>query len=104
VTGGFVYRGRVLGADYSGRYFFADYVSGRCWSTALEINPASGEARATNLVEHTADLGPVGSISSFGVDSAGELFLVSHSGGAIYRLIGPATAPPTPTGLRIARP
>ena len=34
VTGGFVYRGRALGAEYFGRYFFADSESGRLWSVA----------------------------------------------------------------------
>ena len=35
VTGGFVYRGRTLGEAFRGRYFFADYVSGRVWSVGL---------------------------------------------------------------------
>ena len=38
VTGGFVYRGRGLGASNQGRYFFADFVSGRVWSIALAVN------------------------------------------------------------------
>ena len=42
ITGGFVYRGRALGAAYRGRYFFAD-LNGRVWSIALTIDGA-GEA------------------------------------------------------------
>ncbi len=79
ITGGFVYRGARLGAAFRGRYFFADY-SGRVWSLALTID-GSGEARASDRREHTAELGggPVlGSISSFGVDADGELYLVNH--------------------------
>ena len=57
VTGGFVYRGRALGASYQGRYFFADFEAGRVWSIALAINPTTGEATASNLVEHTGELG-----------------------------------------------
>ncbi len=52
VTGGYVYRGRALGPAFTGRYFFADYVAGRVWSLALTID-SQGEARASNLVEHT---------------------------------------------------
>ncbi len=44
VTGGFVYRGRSLGSQYRGRYFFADYF-GRVWSLGLALD-ANGEARA----------------------------------------------------------
>ena len=107
ITGGFVYRGRALGGDYPGRYFFADYVSARVWSIALIVDPATGEARSTDLRNHTTDLStptPVGNISSFGIDADGELYLVSHSRGAILKIIGPAAAPPTPTGPRIIRP
>ena len=38
ITGGYVYRGRALGAAYQGRYFFADF-SGRVWSIALSHRP-----------------------------------------------------------------
>ena len=105
ITGGYVYRGRSLGSAFQGRYFFADYVTMRVWSTGLVVDGGSGEARATGLVEHTADLGgaQVGSVSSFGVDADAELYLVSHTRGMILRLLGPAVTPPTPTGLRIVR-
>ena len=46
ITGGFVYRGSALGGRrIAGRYFFADFVSGRVWSLALTVDPATGEAR-----------------------------------------------------------
>jgi glucose/arabinose dehydrogenase len=105
VTGGFVYRGTRLGAAYRGRYFFADY-SGRVWSLALAID-ASGEARASDRREHTADLGGspmLGNISSFGVDADGEIYVVNHSAGRIVRITAPVTAPPTPAGLKIIKP
>ena len=104
ITGGFVYRGRALGATYRGRYFFAD-LSGRVWSIALAIDGA-GEARATDLAEHTSELGGtarLGNISSFGVDSDGELYIVSYSNGTILKVIGPPIVSATPTGLRIVR-
>jgi glucose/arabinose dehydrogenase len=105
VTGGFVYRGNALGSGYQGRYFFADYF-GRVRSLALAIDQSTGEARATNLQDHSAELGGTaqfGNISSFGVDGDGELYLVSHTLGRILKIIGPAVAPPTPTALHIIR-
>jgi glucose/arabinose dehydrogenase len=89
ITGGYVYRGSLLGASYRGRYFFADFISGRVWSIGLAID-AEGEAQAAEVVEHSAELGetsPLGNISSFGIDSAGELYLVDYSRGAILRLL-----------------
>ena len=105
VTGGFVYRGAALGSSYVGRYFFADYVAGRVWSFALSI-AGSGEAAATGLIEHTAELGGsgvLGNISSFGVDSRGELFVLNYSAGRALLLVNPSNPPPVPTGLRIIR-
>ena len=105
VTGGFVYRGSRLGDGYRGRYFFGDFVSGRVWSIALTIDGA-GEARASDRRDHTAELGGtavLGSISSFGVDADGELYVVNYSG-SVVRILGPAVAPPTPTGLKIVPP
>jgi len=103
VTGGYVYRGRGLGPAYAGRYFFADYVQGRVWSIALTID-VQGEARASGLTEHTAELGgqsQLGNISSFGVDADGELYIISLSRGVVLSVAG--LAPPTPTDLRVIR-
>jgi glucose/arabinose dehydrogenase len=105
ITGGYVYRGTALPPSYRGRYFFADFIQGRVFSLALTID-GSGEARASDVVEHTAELGgfsQLGNISSFGVDADGELLIVSYSLGRILKLIGPPAAPSTPTGLRIIR-
>ena len=90
VTGGFVYRGRALGASNQGRYFFADFVSGRVWSIALTVNSTTGEATASNLVEHTGELGNVGNVSSFGIDADGELYIVNYSSGTILKIVGRA--------------
>jgi glucose/arabinose dehydrogenase len=103
ITGGFVYRGRALGAAFAGRYFFADFVTRRVWSIGLVVNSATGEATASGLQEHTAALGgsaTVGNVSSFGIDAAGELYIVRHDQGRILRIV---SAPPAPTTLRIIR-
>ena len=104
VTGGFVYRGTALGLAFRGRYFFADFSFSRVWSLHLTIDPATGEAAASDLQDHTADLGAAAALpSSFGVDSNGELYIVGYLG-TIYRLrnenpvpIPPEPTPPTPT-------
>jgi glucose/arabinose dehydrogenase len=106
VTGGYVYRGRELGASFRGRYFFADFIQGRVWSIALVIDAPSGEARVSGLVEHTAELGgraALGNVSAFGVNAAGELFIVSYSNGTVLQVLGSTTTPPTPLNLRIIR-
>jgi glucose/arabinose dehydrogenase len=101
ITGGFVYRGQALGSTYRGRYFFADFGSGRVWSMALTIDPMTGEATAGGVWDHSVELGAAAStVSSFGVDAAGELYTVRYGGsvgtGAIYR-IGLAGPPPAGT-------
>lgn len=103
ITGGYVYRGRSLGERMRGRYVFADFVSSRVWSIAVSVDAATGDATASNLQEHTADLGgtsAIGNVSSFAVDADGELYIVSYSRGAILRLTG---GPPAPGSFRIIR-
>ncbi len=105
VTGGYVYRGNVLGAPHTGRYFFADFVQSRVWSIAF--TSPTGDARATDLVEHTTELGgtsQLGGVSSFGVDADSELYIVSYARGAILKITGPLAAPPTPVNPRIVVP
>ena len=90
ITGGYVYRGCGLGPAYQGRYFFADFGSGRVWSAGLAIDPSTGEAQTTDVVEHTAALGGsgvLGNVSSFGVDAAGELYLVNYLAGTIAKVL-----------------
>ena len=48
ISGGAVYRGLALDPMYVGRYFFADFVSGRVFSILLTVDPGTREAaRAT---------------------------------------------------------
>ena len=104
ITGGYVYRGRALGANVVGRYFFADFVTSRIWSVALALDPSTHEATAGGLIDHTADLGAAASSpSSFGVDAEGELYVVTY-GGAIYQVLSlpgqPPATPPASDGTR----
>ena len=102
ISGGYVYRGASM-PDDRGRYFFGDFITRRVWSIALTVNPASGEAAAGDLVEHTQDLGgptAVGNVSGFGLDAAGELYFINYSAGSIHRL---TRGPGVPVNLRIIR-
>jgi glucose/arabinose dehydrogenase len=75
VTGGYVYRGTQYPA-LIGHYLFGDYCSGRIWS--LTEN-SSGRWTMRQLIDSPF------SISSFGEDEQGELY-VMHYGGAVYRV------------------
>jgi glucose/arabinose dehydrogenase len=77
VTGGFVYRGAIRAAR--GRYFFGDYCNGRVSSFVLR------NGRRADLRAHPGLTVP-GNLSSFGEGPTGELFLLSHGGGTVYRL------------------
>jgi glucose/arabinose dehydrogenase len=85
VTGGFVYRGTGLSSGFRGRYFFGDFISGRIWSIALTVNPTTGEATSSDLVDHTSELAS-SSIATFGVDASGELYFANYSTGTIFRV------------------
>ncbi|HEX4929870.1 MAG TPA: PQQ-dependent sugar dehydrogenase [Gaiellaceae bacterium] len=74
VTGGYVYRGS--NASLRGRYIYGDYCSGNVWSFKLAGGKATGLRR---------EAFKIGNLTSFGEDTAGELYAVSH-GGTIYRL------------------
>ncbi len=70
VSGGEVYRGTALPAWY-GIYLYGDFCTGRVWGL-LQGEP--GDFRSELLFDTDAR------ISSFGLDEAGELYLVDHRG------------------------
>lgn len=95
ITGGYFYRGSEMRSVFAGRYFYADFVRGRVWSLGLAVNAMSGEATASNVIEHTDELGgsdELGAISSFGRDASGEIYIVSYAG-TIFKIVD-ATPPP----------
>lgn len=81
ITGGYRYRGSIM-PNFYGRYFYADYCSDRVWSFEFDGTSISDK------VEHEADLAIPGgvSITSFGEDANGELYIVDANGGQIYRV------------------
>lgn len=82
IIGGFVYRGRLYPALH-GSYFFADSGSGRIWS----LRKTGANSWSAPQQELDTDF----SISAFGEDEKGELYVVEYAlngGGKIRRLAG----------------
>ncbi len=85
VTGGYVYRGCKIPELY-GRYIYADYCSDRIWSFVVQNGVYADHETLT--VDLAPDSGfTIGDISSFGVDGAGELYILDHSGGEIFKIL-----------------
>ncbi|HEY7132190.1 MAG TPA: PQQ-dependent sugar dehydrogenase [Candidatus Limnocylindrales bacterium] len=80
VTGGDVYRGAGSPVLVGG-YVFGDYCSGRIWVVSAT---AASPAVPTLVRSDTAS--PHLSISSFGRDEAGELYVTDLGGGGVYRI------------------
>ena len=101
IAGGYVYRGAALPASYRGRYFFGDFVSGQVWSVGVSVDP-SGEGMVTDVLEHSIEIGAAsGQPPGFGVDAAGELYVLNY-GGALYRLDPADPVAPSPTGVCVS--
>lgn len=74
VTGGHVYRGSAV-PNLIGLYIYGDFGSGRIWALSYDGN---------NSVENMELMNSNLSISSFGTDQAGELYICAFDG-RIYR-------------------
>ena len=68
---------RLGPAALAGKYLFGDYCSGTIWA----IDPTSNGLRAPTVVGHMD-----GSLSSFGEDEAGELYVTDLSGGRLLKV------------------
>lgn len=75
VTGGYVYRGAALSA-WQGVYIYADYCSGEVFGL---VQHTDGNWESRLLYDTSFQ------ITSFGLDEAGEIYLVDRGGG-IYQL------------------
>jgi glucose/arabinose dehydrogenase len=78
VSGGYVYRGKAVPAA-AGRYFYGDYCTGTIWSLRIVNGRATGVRREPFTLK---------GLSAFGVDSNGELYLMSVDSGELDRLAG----------------
>ena len=77
VTGGYVYRGREF-RRMRGAYLFADYCSGIVWGMDAG---ESGDQDPVRLLESGA------SVSSFGLDERGELYVTDLGSGVVSRVV-----------------
>ena len=85
VTGGYVYRG-YRRPELTGAYIYGDYCTGRTWMLRYE----NGQVTADSLL-----IDAPFSISSFGKDQDGELYICNY-GGNIQRFVGSPLAPSIP--------
>ncbi len=95
IIGGIVYRGCAI-PDLQGTYFFADYCNNQVWSFKMV-----GGVK-TALTNRTAEMVPstagtsITSISSFGEDDRGEVYICDLNGGEIFKIV-PAVSVPAPS-------
>jgi glucose/arabinose dehydrogenase len=78
VSSGFVYRGAAL-PFLQGTYFYADYCFG--WVKSFRMSGGT-------LVDHAdrPELKPGGRVTSFGEDTAGELYMTTEQGG-VFKIV-----------------
>lgn len=77
ITGGFVYRGAAI-PELRGHYLYSDFCLG--WLSSLRM---SGSAATDH---HQWVIGSIGNVLSFGMDAAGELYMLSANG-RVYRVV-----------------
>ncbi|HEV2815909.1 MAG TPA: PQQ-dependent sugar dehydrogenase [Allosphingosinicella sp.] len=87
ITGGYVYRGPV--EALRGNYFFADFITGNIWSipiARLSLGTTIPSSQfALRRAEFTPNAGAINNVSSFGLDQAGNLYIVDYDG-EIFRV------------------
>lgn len=83
ITGGFVYRGSAA-PSLTGKYLYADYCTGEIWA----LTPVQSALPSNSFVA-----GAGTSVSSFGENRLGELYLCEYDAGKIYKIWS------TPPGL-----
>ncbi len=82
ITGGYVYRGSSI-AGLVGTYFYADYSMQRVWTAKYD------GVKVCDQSEVTQELDPDGlltSVSSFGQDADGEIYIANLNSGSVYRI------------------
>jgi hypothetical protein len=85
VVGGYVYNGCAI-PNLVGTYFYADYCSSRIWSFTYD------GVTKTATVNRTTELEPAGAttiqrIAGFGQDSYGEIYILDHTDGEIFKIV-----------------
>ena len=76
VTGGYVYRGSRY-PRMKGTYIYGDYCNGMIWGAT---GPGAGGVSSRLLLDTSI------TISTFGEDANGEIYVTDHSGGRLYHI------------------
>jgi len=105
ITGGYVYRGSAV-PELQGAYFFSDFCTPTIWTFKYSAG------HITEFTDRTTELAPggglsIGTISSFGEDGFGELYICDRGTGAngeIFKIIpnSAGVAPAKGTGLLLS--
>jgi len=84
ITGGPVYRGQCL-PELAGTWLWSDYCHDFVGAFAIEHGAVTDRRDLTGELDpgHLKLIG----VSSFGVDGFGEIYVLSHRGGVVYRLV-----------------
>jgi glucose/arabinose dehydrogenase len=91
VTGGYRYRGQLY-PQLDGIYFYSDLCSGTIWGA---IQDQQGRWVSQDLLDSGL------TVTTFGEDEEGEVYVADYSGGVLYQIVG--TGPtPTPTATATA--
>jgi hypothetical protein len=77
ITGGFILRGPAA-ASLAGRYVYGDFCSGRIWA----LTQGQGVWENIMLAETAY------TISTFGEDETGNVYVADYSAGAVYQVVG----------------
>jgi glucose/arabinose dehydrogenase len=87
ITGGHVYRGPI--EALRGQYIFGDFINGNLWSIPIARLRIGATLPSTEFILRRADFTPtqgvIDNVSSFGVDQAGNLYIVDFDG-EIFRI------------------
>ncbi|MBX9788222.1 MAG: PQQ-dependent sugar dehydrogenase [Pirellulales bacterium] len=93
LTGGDVYYGEQF-PELAGAYLYGDYSSGRIWGMKHD---------GQRIVWHRELADTQLAIAAFRTTRSGEMLIVDHTGGALYRLVRNETvAPPAPFPQRLS--
>jgi hypothetical protein len=80
--GGYVYRGSSI-PNLNGRYLYGDWCTNRIWTFTWT---GAGAALSENLSGNLQSEDTLRAISAFGEDTAGNLYVVDVSAGAVFRI------------------
>lgn len=83
ITGGFIYQGSI--EALKGHYIFADWINPRLWSFQVEDNKPVHFTDWTDQFKLKEN--KINRISSFGKDAHGELYLMEHQQGTLFKIV-----------------